>query len=173
LFYGRHLVQYFLSAPENPIRGPYHLQVTWLCLAWGGSAIIMHVALTRRLATRHTGYAVVAWDAILITLLCALSGEQTPRFVLFFVLIATAPLRLSIPLVWTTTACAVAGYLVQLGYYAWFVIGYERYYQHAELRVPRSHEAIVVLALLVSGLLAGQMVRQARRLVGHHPEPHS
>ena len=56
------------------------------------------------------------------------------------------------------------GYLFLLGYYAWYLVGFHRYYETPELRIPRSEEAITLIALLVAGLFAGQTVRQARRL---------
>jgi hypothetical protein len=115
-------------------------------------------------------YASVAWDAAMITCICVLTGDaRTPLVLLFFVLIATAPLRLDLRLVYAATAGAILGYLFQLACYAWYVVGYTKYYATPALRIPRSHEAIVVLALLVTGLLAGQCVRQARRLVMRYP----
>jgi hypothetical protein len=37
------------------------------------------------------------------------------------------------------------------------------------LRIPRSHEAIWILSLGVAGLLAGQVVRQMRRVCIGYP----
>jgi hypothetical protein len=39
------------------------------------------------------------------------------------------------------------------------------YYATPTLQIPRSHEIIVLLTMGVTGLLAGQVVRQARRMV--------
>jgi hypothetical protein len=84
--------------------------------------------------------------------------------ILYFLVIAAAPLRLSLRLVYVATGLAVAGYLFLLGHYVFYQVGYERYYSHPELRIPRTQEAIFLLGLLTSGVLAGQVVRQARRL---------
>jgi TRAP-type C4-dicarboxylate transport system permease small subunit len=62
------------------------------------------------------------------------------------------------------TAAAIFGYLCVLAHYAWRVVGWQKYYATPELRIPRAEEAVYVLAMLVCGLLAGQAVRQARRL---------
>ncbi|HEY7090005.1 MAG TPA: hypothetical protein VH518_18045 [Tepidisphaeraceae bacterium] len=170
LFYGRHLIEYFVSAADTPVRGIYHTKVTLLCLVWAGFALVLHVWLTRRRVLPWLMYVVVGIDAGMITLLCVIAGgPQSPLVLLFFPLIASAPLRLSLPLVWWATACAILGYLGVLGHYAWYVVGFDRYYSTPELRIPRSSEAIIVLALLVTGLLCGQVVRQARRLVLRYP----
>jgi hypothetical protein len=96
---------------------------------------------------------------------CAVAGApRTPLVLLYFPVIASAPLRLSLPVVYAATAGAIAGYLFSLGYYAWYLVGFDRYYATPELRIPRSEEAIVVLSLLVTGLFAGQAVRQAVRI---------
>ena len=106
----------------------------------------------------------------MVTTLCAIAGgPRTPLVVLFFAVIASAPLRLSLRLVYVTTIGAVLGYLFLLGYYAWYVIGWTKYYSTPDLRIPRSAEAIVVLALLTTGVFAGQVVRQARRMVERYP----
>jgi hypothetical protein len=59
----------------------------------------------------------------------------------------------------------VAGYLVVLGHYVFFVIGAETYYADPQLPGMRRYEVILVLGMGMMGLLAGQSVRQARRLV--------
>jgi len=49
------------------------------------------------------------------------------------------------------------------------VVGFQKYYATPALRIARSEEAVYVLSMLVTGLLAGQMVRQARRLAAGYP----
>jgi hypothetical protein len=83
---------------------------------------------------------------------------------LFFPVIVSAAVRLSLPLVWFATIGSVIGYLAVVAHYAWRVIGFDRYYATPELRIPRGDEAMFILALLVTGVFAGQVVRQARRL---------
>src|SRR5262249_59555100 len=84
--------------------------------------------------------------------------------VLYFLIIGSAPLRLSLRLVYVTTLGAMAGYVLFLGYYKYFLVGVERYAADPN-RLSRTDQAIFILALGAAGLLAGQMVRQARRLV--------
>jgi hypothetical protein len=171
LFYGRHLLDFYLNRPQTPEGLSYHTRVTWIVATWVGMVAIVHLRLGRREVSPELKYATVLWDAAMISLLCALApvGPRSPLVLLYFALIATAPLRLSLRLVWLATAAAVFGYLCVLGHYAWRVVGYQKYYATAELRIPRSEEAVHVLALLVCGLLAGQAVRQARRLAAGYP----
>jgi len=166
LFYGRHLVEWFLAPKDAAVRGHYHIAVTVVVIAWAFEAVVLHGWLSRRRYDDWIKYFAVLWDALMMTLLCAIAGgPRTPLIALFFALIASAPLRLSIRLVYATTAAAMLGYLFLLGYYVWYVIGFHRYYATPELRIPRSQEAIVLLALLLCGLFAGQVVRQVRRVV--------
>ena len=58
----------------------------------------------------------------------------------------------------------MAGYVLFLGYFKYLVVGVERYANHPE-RLTRADQVVFVLALGAAGLFAGQMVRQARRLV--------
>src|SRR4051794_34886816 len=48
LFYGRHLVEFYLAAPGAPMRGVYHVRVTVIVLAWATAAVALHLLLSRR-----------------------------------------------------------------------------------------------------------------------------
>ena len=82
---------------------------------------------------------------------------------MYFLVIAAAPLRLSLPLVVVATAGSIAAYA--------FFLGYVRFWLEIpkEQRLPRANQFIFVVALGAAGLLAGQVVRQARRLAGGYP----
>lgn len=165
LFYGRHLIEWFLAAPDAPIRGRYHLAVTGVVLLWTVLALLLHGWLSRRYFEPWMKFLAIAVDGLMITLLCILAGgPRTPLVLVYFGLIASSPLRLSIRAVYFATAVATAGYLVLLGHYEWYQIGFRRYYATPELRIPRSEEIITLLAMLVCGLFAGQIVRQIRRI---------
>ena len=165
LFYGRHLIEWFLAAANAPIRGRYHLAVTGLVLLWTVLALLLHGWLSRRYFEPWMKYLAIAVDGLMITLLCILAGgPRTPLVLVYFGLIASSPLRLSIRAVYFATAVAMISYLILLGHYAWYQIGFRRYYATPELRLPRSEEIITLLAMLVCGLFAGQVVRQIRRI---------
>jgi hypothetical protein len=164
-FYAYHLVHVFLSRDDPALTGAYHVAATALVMVWAIGVVVLYLYLSRRRAPSALPYAVTAWDTVLITTLVVLAGgPQSPLVILYFLLIAAAPLRLSLRLVYAATGLAVVGYLFLLGHYVFYQVGYEPYYSHAELRIPRTQEAIFLLGLLTSGVLAGQVVRQARRL---------
>ena len=166
IFYGRHLADFFLGPADGPARGQYHVIVTALCIAWAAEAVVLHIWLSRRHVPPWLKYLAALLDVFLVTLLCvAAGGPKSPLVLLYFPVIASAPLRLSLKLVYTTTAATMLSYLFLLGYYAWYVVGWEKYYATPELRIPRATEAIMLLTLLTTGLFAGQIVRQMRRVV--------
>jgi len=168
LFYGRHLIEFARAAPDASVRGRYHVAVTVLVLCWALMAVALHLLLSRRIYESWMKYAIVVFDMLMVTGLCvAAGGPRTPLVLLYFAVIASAPLRFSLKLIYVATAAAGAGYLFLLGYYAWYLIGYDRYYSTPDLRIPRSTEAITLLALLVTGLMSGQLVRQVRRMMEH------
>jgi hypothetical protein len=151
------------------VRGRYHLVITAIALAWAIEAVVLHVWLSRRRVDWWLKYAAVLLDVLMITLICAISttdpAPRSPLVLLYFAVIASAPLRLSLRLVYVATIAAMAGYLFLLGYYAWHVIGFHRYYATPALQIGRSREIITLLALLTCGLFAGQVVRQIKRMI--------
>src|SRR5690349_17827456 len=48
LFYGRHLVEFYMAAPAAPVRGVYHVRVTVNVLTWAAMAVALHLLLSRR-----------------------------------------------------------------------------------------------------------------------------
>ena len=170
LFYGRHVIEYALAPKDAPVRGPYHLRVTLIAAVWAALVILIRFQLGRRVVPPWLKYVATGSDLFLVTLLCMVAGgPRSPLVLLLFLVVFMAPLRLSLPLVYATTAGAIFAYLSLLAFYAWFKIGYAKYYATPELRIPRSEEAVYALALLVAGLLAGQVVRQARRIAEGYP----
>ena len=160
VFYGQHLVLGHWLA-DTPLHPGYHKAVTTLVIAWGFAAVALHACLGRRYVPHWLKYAATAWDVAMVTVLVAISGgPSSPLVVLYFLVVATAPLRLSLRLVYCGTLGAVAGYLVLLGHAKWIA---------ETAAVPRHHQVIFALGLGVAGLLAGQVVRQARRVADGYP----
>ncbi|MFI5402135.1 MAG: hypothetical protein ACHQ1G_04300 [Planctomycetota bacterium] len=152
--YGQHLASWFFFRGPWLTRG-YHTTITALVIAWAFLVLALHLSLGRRYVPWWLKYLATAWDAAMITVLVVVSGGVDRSLVaLYFLVIAAAPLRLSLPLVWGATAAAVTGYAVLLGHAMWYA---------PSQRLPRQQQVIFVIALLVAGLLAGQLVRQARR----------
>src|SRR4051794_17012069 len=129
-FYGYHLLNVYVLNPDDPaLRGDSNVTVTIITAAWAAAALLLHRLLTRRQVAPLLPFVASGWDLILLTLLVTRSGPQSPLLVIYFLIVAAAPLRMSLPLVYVTTLGAMAGYLLVLGQYVFVVVGAERYYQ--------------------------------------------
>jgi hypothetical protein len=171
-FYGQHLVRaYLLHYDDARLRGKYHLLVTAVVLAWAGAIFVLYFCLSKRLVPPALKYVATLWDLVMITALLIIGrGPQNPLIVLYFLVVAAAPMRLSLPLVYVATLGAMAAATLVMGHYVFIEIGYQNYY-HPDYngRIARHNEIIFLLALGTAGLISGQMVRQARRLVDGYP----
>jgi hypothetical protein len=171
-FYGYHLLNvYVLNPDDGALRGDFHLLVTFITAAWAAAAFLLHRFLMRRQVSPLLPFVASGWDLALLTLLIVTAGgPQSPLVVIYFLIVAAAALRLSLPLVYVTTLGAMAGYLVVLGHYVFVVVGAQRYYASDFVgRIPRAQQAIFLIGLAIAGMLAGQGVRQARRLLRGYP----
>jgi hypothetical protein len=176
-FYGYHCLNHyffrdksFATVDDETLSVNYHTAVTSLVLIWCCIALAVYLCLANRYVPEWLKFATTASDTVMVTGLVIISGGPLhPLTVLFFLIIAAAPLRLSLQLVYVATFGAMAGYLISLGYYAYVSVGYSRYYSVTALQVPRTQQVIFLLALGAAGLLAGQIVRQARRMADGYP----
>ena len=117
-------------------------------------------------------YAATFWDILMVSALLGVSpaGPRSPLLYLYFVVLAAAPLRLSLALVSTTTFGIWIAATLVVGHYVFYRVGWERYYaENSPERIARSSEIIFLLAIGAAGLFGGQVVRQARRLVRGYP----
>jgi hypothetical protein len=164
-FYGHHLLNVFvLSRNDASLRGTYHATVTVLVLAWSLAALALHFCLTRRWVPPALKYVATGWDLMLITAVLVVGRDPKSMLaVLYFLVVVAAGLRLSLPLVWAATLGAMAAY--------GFFLGYVRFWLDlpAEQRLGRTQQIVFLLALGAAGLLAGQVVRQVRRMAGGYP----
>jgi hypothetical protein len=165
-FYGHFLIQLIIQREVPPppefVQSATALVVAWACLVLG-----VYVALNRRALPEWLPYATAIGDVVLITALLTIgNGVRSPLVILYWLAIASTPLRLSLHIVSLATLAAIFGYFIALGYYAYFRIGSSAYFADPSVRVPKTTQVIVVLGLIVAGLLAGQAVRQTRRLLG-------
>jgi hypothetical protein len=170
VFYARHLVDVYLRH-DAARTGRYHIAVTNIVVVWAIAGILLHQLLIRRRVPPWLKFFSTGFDLLMITSIGLLAGgpHKTPLVLLYFVIIACAPLRLSLSLVWFATLGSSVCYLLLCAYYAWGLVGWTKYYSTPELQIPRANEAIMVLSLGAAGLLAGQVVRQMRRLVEGYP----
>jgi hypothetical protein len=163
-FYGYHLLNFFGSRED--VHGRFHAAVTVVVLLWAFITLVLHVCLSRRYVPPGLKYFSTGSDLLLIALMLILAqeGPRSPLMLLYFPVIASASLRLSLPLVYLATLGSMLAGVLVTGYQFFILIGRSDYYESSE-RVPHSWQIIYILALGATGLLAGQGVRQARRLV--------
>jgi hypothetical protein len=171
-FYGYHLLDTYLLRPgDEEVAGRYHTQITVLALAWAVGALAMHLYLVNRWVPAALKYIATTWDLVMVTALLMIGQDPHNLLtVLYVVVIAAAALRLALPLIYASTIGSMFGFL--------FFHGYIRYWLEWETprRLSHAQQTLFLLALAVTGLIAGQVVRQARRLAqGHavtviHPE---
>ena len=158
-FYVIELINYHglrLGLIEMPqvVDRKFHFTVTSLAAAWTMVGLIVLYCQSHHFFPWLLKYVSTALDVIFLTfVLAAASGPQSPLLVGYFLLIALSALRFNLPLVWFTTLSSMAGYLVLTGYAKWYA---------AELRVPRYHQLITLLAMAFLGIIVGQIIRRVR-----------
>jgi hypothetical protein len=170
VFYGHHLINVWAGDPT--LTPQYNATVTAVVFAWVLAVFVLHVCLSRRWVPPALKYFATFWDLALITalLIASPAGPRSPLIFLYFVVLAAAPLRLSVALVQVTTLAVWAAALLALGHYVFVRVGPDAYYAaDSRTRIPRTSEVIFLLAVGAAGLFAGQVVRQARRLVHGYP----
>jgi hypothetical protein len=152
-FYGHHLFNQLVLKQEFPPR--YTLAVTAVAVVWAMGALALHVALSSLWLPPALRFLSVGFDALMTTSLLLISdGPRSPLVIVLFLVIATAPLRVDLRVVWTATILALLSYAFVCGHAKWV---------RPENQIPRRQEVVTALGLVVAGFLAGQAVRQARR----------
>jgi hypothetical protein len=161
-FYIVELINYYglsLRFIEMPkvVELPFHRAVTALAVTWAAIALCIHLCLIQHVFPSILKYLSTACDIVLLTaILTVADGPKSPLIVGYLLIIVLATLRFNLPLIWFAAAGSMAGYLFLLGYAKWFT---ER-----DLRVARYQQVIFLLALALSGIVLGQVIRRVRRL---------
>ena len=153
-FYIYHLLNVFAFSDDPNLPGRFHLTVSLVVFVWATGAVLLHFVLSRRAMYPVLPFIVIVWDIVLVTaLLCVCERPQSTLVSVYFLIIASASLRYSLPPVYLSSFGSLIGYLVFLGY-ARFVLQ-----ASTEQRIPRTNQVIFGMALLAAGLLAAQSVR--------------
>jgi hypothetical protein len=179
-FYLLHLWSYFSAQGRLPnfgflqlagageINEQFHMLVTMLAVAWAMLALGILLALQQRMFPRWLPYFTTACDIAMLTgIICIGSAARSPLLAGYFLILVLATLRLSLPLIWFTTAGCALAYLCVLGVAKWpdrFGIAKLLGETTADFRVPRYHQMITLLAIVLAGVMLGQIVRRVRRL---------
>ncbi|MGQ0637432.1 MAG: hypothetical protein ACT4QC_22730 [Planctomycetaceae bacterium] len=159
-FYAIELANYhglnlgFLQLPQQAgVTPEFHRAVTALAVAWTMVALAVHLCLVRQVFPAALKYISTAADLLLLTsVLMVADGPQSPLVVGYFLIITLSALRFSLPLVRFATVGALAGYLVVCGHARWFAV--------RDVRVPRYQQIMVLLALTLTGIVLGQILRR-------------
>jgi hypothetical protein len=179
-FYLVHLWSYFSAQGRLPklgfwqlaeagqINREFHILVTLLAVAWAMLALGILLALQQRIFPRWLPYFSTACDILMLTgIICIGSAARSPLVAGYFLILVLAALRLSLPLMWFSTLGCVLAYVWVLGVAKWpdrFGLTKLLGETPAELRVPRYHQMITLLAIVLAGVMLGQIVRRVRRL---------
>jgi hypothetical protein len=180
VFYLVHLWSYFGSqgwlpnygflqiAESGEISKRFHLLVTLVAVAWAMLALGILLALQNRIFPRWLPYFSTGCDIVLLTSIVCLGGmARSPLVVGYFLILILAALRLSLPLIWFATAGCGLAYLCVLGCVKWpeyASLAQSLGQNAAELRVPRYHELIMLVAIVMAGVMLGQITRRVRNL---------
>ena len=159
-FYGHHLLWMYVLPGPRPTAA-YHQTVTLIAAGWALTVAALQTALSRRFWPGWLKYGSVSADLFLTTLLVmAAGGPKSPLVVIYLMVVASAALRLSLRLVWVATGLCLFGYLSA----AAFIIQ-----TRPADRIAHPDQIVFMIAVGGVGLIAGQMVRQARRLIRGSP----
>jgi hypothetical protein len=127
------------------------------------------LALQQRVFPLWMPYFTTGCDIVLLTgIICLGSASRSPLVAGYFLILILATLRLNVPLVRFATGGSVLAYLCVLGCAKWpdrFGLTKLLGETSAELRVPRYHQVITILAIVLAGVILGQIVQRVRRLV--------
>lgn len=151
-----------LPAVEG-VDAAFHRAVTALVVAWTMLALGVHLCLRQRFFPAALKYVSTGLDiAFLSMILIIADGPRSPLVIGYFLLIALSALRFSLPLVRSAAIGSMAAYLVVCGYAKWFAT--------RDLRVPRYQQIIMLLALGLTGIVLGQILRRVRNLATEYAE---
>lgn len=139
-----------------------HLAITVIVAAWVLWSLLVHVLLLDRVFPRRLPLFSICVDSLLLTavLLCG-SGAASPMVCGYFLIVMMAGLRLNLNWVKAATGCCLVGYVVLLGCARW-PQGVLLAQPHPVL--PRYHQFVLGLAIVMSGVIVGQIVRHVRQL---------
>ena len=158
VFYAVQLYYYHLQLNDQARADyrPFHLAITMLTLAW--MMVGLGVLLCRKnyFFPGSLKFISTACDLVLLTAMIGLAnGPKSPLVVIYFLIITLACLRFHLPLIWFATGGALAGYVFLAGHAYWFA--------EAKRVTPNQH-LIIVLALVLTGVILGQVIRRVRSL---------
>jgi hypothetical protein len=153
IFYCIELANYWAGVVDRP----FHQAVTALALTWAMVGLGVLFCLTRHVFPASLKFLSVGADLLLLTVILMLAdGPKSPLVVAYFLLIVLATLRFSLRLIWFTSIGSILSYI--------FVLGYARWFTERDIHVARYQQAIVLLALALTGIVLAQVIRRVREI---------
>jgi hypothetical protein len=135
----------------------FHRVMTALTVAWIMVALATLMCLRLRIFPAALKYITTGSDIVLLTtILTVADGPRSPLVVGYFLVIVASTLRFQRRLVWCSTLGCMVGYL--------FLVGYARWFVDRDLTVPRYYQLIMLLALGLTGITLGQVIRRVRAM---------
>ncbi len=140
-------------SPVADVDKRFHLAVTALAVTWTMLAFGVWLCLKNQIFPAALKYITTGCDIALLTSILAIAdAPSSPLVAGYFVLVALSALRFNVNLIRFATVGVMAGYL--------FLNGYARWFTDRDIRVPRYHQFIVLLALALTGVVLGQVIRK-------------
>lgn len=158
VFYGIQLINHLGFSVQDAAAVIHHQRVTYLCGGWLLVSLAVLVALRQRIFPPAIKFLTTAFDLAFLTFAAAIgTGTASPLVGCFFLIIAMATLRFSLPLIWFTTIGAMVSYmaLVGLGDPTWF---------DSDHTTSPVTQMVTLSALAATGVVLGQVVRMLRSL---------
>lgn len=139
----------------------FHQQMTALAVAWTMMALATLVCLRLRIFPDWLKYATTLGDvALLTTILMVADGPRSPLVVGYFLIIVLATLRFQLRLIWCATLASMMGYL----WMAAVARLHASLGDTPDLSVPVYYQLIMLLALALTGIVLGQVIRRVRAM---------
>ena len=153
---------FFELSKVSEVTKPFHQAVTALAVAWTMVGLGVLLCLRRHIFPAQLKFISTGCDIVLLTaILTVADGPKSPLVIAYFLVIALSALRFNLPLVWFSCGASMAGYLFLLGNAKWF---------REATRVPRYHQIMFLLALVLTGVVLGQVIRRVRTMAQDYAE---
>ena len=163
-FYSVELVRYYFIVEGTEADIAFHRSATAVAVAWTLLALGVLICLRRQIFPPALKFVSTAVDITLLTCLAisvtgSTNGIASPPVFIYFLIIALAALRFNLPLVWMATLGSMAGYMA-------FVAVADRrsgsQWFDADHAVPVVEQLMMLLALGLTGVIVGQIIRRVR-----------
>lgn len=161
-FYAVELAHYhglqlgFFEIPGGGSSRYFHVAVTMLVVVWAMLCLGIYLARTQGFFPAGLKFFSTGCDLVLLTCVLALGeGTKSPLVLGYFLIQMLACLRFHLRLIWFASVGSALCYL--------FLMGYARWFQESQ-RVPRYQQLLTLVALAISGVILGQVIRRVKHL---------